>query len=88
MAVGSKRRRTRLEIDQQKLEALTKQQAIEYKLKNLERLIEENAELKQQQEAGAKAQQTLQTMFDGGFIDVDENGEYVPGQALSQSQQM
>ena len=36
-----------------------------------------------EQEAGAKAQQTLQNMFDGGFIDVDEAGEYVPGKALS-----
>ena len=48
MKVGSKRRRSRATIQSQKIEALTKAQAIEDKLKNLERLIEENAELKQQ----------------------------------------
>ena len=86
MAVGSKRRRTKLEIHEQKLEALSRQQAIEDKLKNLERLIEETAELKQQQDAGAKAQQTLQSMFDSGYIDVDNNGDYVPTQGLTHTQ--
>ena len=80
MAVGSKRRRTKLEIHEQKLEALSRQQAIEDKLKNLERLLEENAELKQQQDAGKKAQWTLQNMVSQGFLAVDEDGDFVPGQ--------
>jgi hypothetical protein len=38
MKVGSKRRRTKVEIEDQKLEALTKQQAIEDKLKSIDKL--------------------------------------------------
>ena len=79
MKVGSKRRRQRATIEKERLESLTKAQAIEDKLKNLERLIEENAELKAQQEVGAKAQQTLQAMCESGFVDVNERGEYIPG---------
>ena len=40
MKIGSKRRRTKVQIEEEKLEALTKQQAIEDKLKDLERLVE------------------------------------------------
>ena len=79
MKICSKRRRGRQEIEDAKLEALSRQQAIEDKLKNLERLLEENAELKQQQEAGKKAQWTLQNMVSQGFIAVDEDGDFVPG---------
>ena len=85
MKIGSKRRRSRATIEAQKLEALTRQQAIEDKLKNLERLIEENAELKQQQEAGAKAQQAIQEMLSSGYLVVDSDGGYVPGDAVSQT---
>ena len=56
MKPGSKRRRTKQEIKEEKLSAVTKAQAIEDKLKALERIVEENVELKQQQEAGMKAQ--------------------------------
>ena len=63
MKVGSRRRRSKATIETERLEALTRQQAIEDKLKNLERLLEENAELKQQQEAGTKAQQAIQQMI-------------------------
>ena len=87
MKPGSKRRRTKQEIKEEKLAAVTKAQAIEDKLKALERLVEENAELKQQQEAGMKAQQALQSMMESGFVGMDENGTYVPGQAVTQSQQ-
>ena len=87
MKPGAKRRRTKQQIKDEKFEALTKQQAIEDKLKALERIVEENAELKQQQEAGMKAQQALQSMMESGFVGVDESGNYIPGQNVTQSQQ-
>ena len=86
MKSGSKRRRSRATIEAQKLEALTRQQVIEDKLKNLERLIEENAELKQQQEAGTKAQVAIQQMMSAGYIQVAEDGSYCPGEDYGQTE--
>ena len=86
MKIGSRRRRSKATIETERLEALTRQQAIEDKLKNLERLMEENAELKQQQEAGTKAQQAIQQMLSTGYIGVDQNGDYCPGEGQSQTE--
>ena len=55
MKLGSKRRRTKQTIEDEKLEAITKAQAIEEKLALLDKLQQENTTLKSQQEAGAKA---------------------------------
>ena len=55
MKVGSKRRRGRQEIEDEKLAAETKQRAIEEKLSLFEKVMQENTELKSEQEAESEA---------------------------------
>ena len=51
MKIGSKRRRSKATIEEDKLKAQLKQQAIEEKLELLERVLVENQELKAKPQA-------------------------------------
>ena len=79
MKCGSKRRKSRKTIEQDKLEALTKQQAIEEKLALFDKIVAENAKFKAQPELGSKAEKVLSQMLDAGFVQRDASGEWIPG---------
>ena len=88
MKVTSKRRRTRQEIEDAKVSALAKEQAVQDKLKTIDRLQAQLAEVQAQQQVYQKDQEALGNMLQAGFLARDENGNYVPGEAISESQQM
>ena len=84
--MGSKRRRTKAEIEEQKLEAMTKQQAIEDKLKTIDHLQQQLAEVQGMQNAENEATRVLQDMMNAGFVQRDSNGVWGPGPNVSQTQ--
>ena len=59
MKIGSKRRRTKQEIEDDKLAVISKQIAIEEKLALIENLQRENAKLKSQQPSNDEATEIL-----------------------------
>ena len=63
MKVGSKRRRGRQQIEDEKLAAETKQRAIEEKLSLFEKVMNENAQLKTDQQEENEARQVLNFML-------------------------
>ena len=79
MKIGSKRRRTKQEIEDDNLAAATKQQAVEEKLQLIERLQQENAELKAKSPPVEEAQRILTQMLEAGFVERDEQGAWGPG---------
>ena len=87
MKVTSKRRRTRQEIEDAKVSALAKEQAVQDKLKTIDRLQAQLAEVQAQQQVYQKDQEALANMLSTGFLARDENGNYVLGEAISESQQ-
>ena len=64
MKVGSKRRRGRQQIEDEKLEAETKQRAIEEKLSLFEKVMKENTQLKTEQQGDSEARQVLNFMLE------------------------
>ena len=79
MKASSKRRRTKQEIIEAKAAALAKEQAIQDKLKTIERLQQELAVVAARQAEAVKAQDTINEMLSAGFLMVGEDGGYVPG---------
>ena len=79
MKIGSKRRRTKQQIEEEKLEALTKAAAIEDKLKSIDRLQAQLSDMKAQQQEDNEAERILSQMMDQGFVQRDENGQWGPG---------
>ena len=79
MKASSTRRRTKQEILEAKAAALAKEQAIQDKLKTIERLQQELAVVAAKQAEGAKAQDAIAEMLSAGFLMVGEDGGYVPG---------
>ena len=79
MKASSKRRRTKQEIIEAKAAALAKEQAIQDKLKTIERLQQELAVVAAKQAEAVKAQDTINEMLRAGFLMVGEDGGYVPG---------
>ena len=59
MKVGSKRRRTKQTIEDEKMAAEVKAQAIEVKLATIDRVLQENARLKAQPEPNSDAERVL-----------------------------
>ena len=59
MKVGSKRRRTKQTIEDEKMAAEVKAQAIEEKLATIDRVLQENARLKAQPEPNSDAERVL-----------------------------
>ena len=78
MKASSKRRRTKQEIIEAKATALAKEQAIQDKLKTIERLQQELAVVAAKQAEAVKAQDTINEMLSAGFLMVGEDGGYVP----------
>ena len=74
MKIGSKRRRTKQQIEDEKLEALTKAAAIEDKLKSIDRLQAQLSDMKAQQQEDNEAERILSQMMDQGFVQRDESG--------------
>ena len=58
---------------------MTKQQAIEDKLKTIERLQQDLAEVRAQQMSPSEAQRVLADMLQAGFVERDANGEWQAG---------
>ena len=79
MKIGSKRRRTKQQIEDEKLAALTKAAAIEDKLKSIDRLQAQLSDMKAQQQEDNEAERILSQMMDQGFVQRDENGQWGPG---------
>ena len=79
MKASSKRRRTKQEIIEAKAAALAKEQAIQDKLKTIERLQQELAVVAAKQAEAVKAKDTIAEMLSAGFLMVSEDGSYVPG---------
>jgi uncharacterized protein (DUF3084 family) len=69
MKVGSKRRRTKQEIEDQKMEDLTKRQAVEDKMKAFVNLQAELQATQQQVTQNQSAADALQSMMHQGFIE-------------------
>ena len=63
MKVGSRRRRGRQQIEDEKLEAETKRKATEEKLALFDKLKQENAKLKTEQQEETEARQVLNAML-------------------------
>ena len=79
MKASSTRRRTKQEIIEAKAAALAKEQAIQDKLKTIERLQQELAVVAAKQAEAVKAQDTINEMLSAGFLMVGKDGGYVPG---------
>ena len=82
MKVGSKRRRTKQEILDQKSEALIKQQAIEEKLAKYDQLQQELQEAKQKAEANSNAREIVNEMLEQGYVEVNDDGQLQPSQNM------
>jgi hypothetical protein len=74
LKIGSKRRRTKTEIEEEKKEAELKQADIEAKLASLAAAMEEVARLKTEAEQNGSANLVLQDLHSKKKIKVDENG--------------
>ena len=68
MKVGSKRRRTKQEIEDDKAAALAKQEAIQEKLNLIARLQQENAQLKALPQVDSEAERVLSQMLQSGYV--------------------
>ena len=68
MKVGSKRRRTKQEIEDDKASALAKQEAIQEKLNLIARLQQENAQLKALPQEDSEAERVLSQMLQSGYV--------------------
>jgi molecular chaperone GrpE (heat shock protein) len=79
MKVGSKRRRTKQEIEDQKLEDRVKRQAVEDKLKTIDNLQAELQSTQQQVLDNQDAKDIVQNMLDQGFVQINPDGVMVPG---------
>ena len=86
MKVGSKRRRTKQEILDQKQEAVVKQQAIEDKLANYEVMKQQLEEARQLAEENADASEVVQGMLEQGFVERADDGSYMPSQSFMDAQ--
>lgn len=86
MKVGSKRRRTKQEILDQKNEAVVKQQAIEDKLANYEVMKQQLEEARQLAEENAGASEVVQGMLEQGFVERADDGSYMPSQSFMDAQ--
>ena len=72
MKVGSKRRRTKQTIEDERVAAEAKAQAIEEKLATIDRVLQENARLKAQPEPSSVTERVLEQMLEQGFVQRDD----------------
>ena len=88
MKIGSKRRRTKQQIEDDKLAAQVKAAAIEEKLKMLDQVIQENAQIKAQQQQKSEAEEVVSALLEQGIIQKDRHGTWGPGPNAGQSNGM
>ena len=80
LKVGSKRRRTRAELEEIKLQELEKVAQAHEREKRIMQLEDELVQSKSKVASAEKAEAVLQDMLAQGFVVHDEFGEIVPGQ--------
>ena len=80
LKVGSKRRRTRAELEEIKLQELEKVAQAHEREKRIMELEDELVQSKSKVASAEKAEAVLNQMLDAGFVVHDEFGEIVPGQ--------
>ena len=80
LKVGSKRRRTRAELEEIKLQELEKVAQAHEREKRIMELEDELVQSKSKVASAEKAEAVLNQMLDAGFVVQDEFGEIVPGQ--------
>ena len=81
LKVGSKRRRTRAEIEEIKLQEMDRmahQASQEARIRELEQEIRQS---KSKVASASKAEDVLNQMLDAGFVMENEAGEIIPGMA-------
>ena len=83
MKIGSKRRRSKQQIADEKDEAMIKQQAIDDKLAKMEKLQAELADAQQQILDNQSASELVTNMIDQGFVKMNQEGVMVPGDAVN-----
>ena len=81
MKVGSKRRRTKQEILDDKAKAEAKAAAIDEKLALLDNLLQENAQLKAAAGGESEAERILSQMLAAGHVHRGPDGNWNPGPA-------
>ena len=81
LKVGSKRRRTRAELEEIKLQELERLSQAHEREKRIMELEDELQQSKSKAASAEKAENVLHQMLDAGFVVQDEFGEIVPGQA-------
>jgi hypothetical protein len=74
MKPGSKRRRPKAQIQEEKREAQAQKEEIERKLQRLEELEAGDAEFKQKKQKLAHDEALVKHLYDGGFIKEDNQG--------------
>ena len=79
MKASSNRRRTKQEILEAKIAAQTKAAAIDEKLKMLDQIIQENAQIKAQLKETSEASALVEHLKDQGIIEKDVHGSWGPG---------
>ena len=79
LKVGSKRRRTRAELEEIKLQELEKVAQAHEREKRIMELEDELVQSKSKVASAEKAEAVLNQMLDAGFVVQDEFGEIVPG---------
>ena len=86
LKVGSKRRRTRAEIEEIKLNEMDRmahQASQEQRIRELEQEVRQS---KSKVASASKAENVLNQMLDAGFVVENEDGEFVPGAAQQQEE--
>ena len=73
-------------IEEQKLAAVTKQMAIEEKLKTIDHLQAQLSQVEALQNTENEATNVLKQMMAQGFVQRDENGNWGPGPNVNQTQ--
>ena len=79
LKVGSKRRRTRAELEEIKLQELEKVAQAHEREKRIMELEDELVQSKSKVASAEKAEAVPNQMLDAGFVVQDEFGEIVPG---------
>lgn len=87
MKIGSKRRRTKQEIMDQKTETQVKAQALNDKLASFERLQQELEDAKQQAQINQESNNVVNQMIDSGYVELGMDGMIRPGKQFQDQMQ-
>ena len=76
LQAGSKRRRTKKQIEEEKQEEILKRQQIEAKVANFDALQAKVAMLEENQRQGQAAADLVKQFLDAGVVEQDEDGGF------------